>query len=74
MESFAFTANDRSDTSLAATDDDIAFLAGVLSFGVQATFCSIMPWCEDASELHKLSDIGLVQRLEQKVSARLSRA
>lgn len=73
MESFAFTPDERHDASLAATDDDIAFLAGVLSFGVQAVFCSITPWCEDASELHKLSDIGLVQRLEQKVSARLSR-
>jgi hypothetical protein len=73
MESFAFTPDERHDASLAATDDDIAFLAGVLSFGVQAVFCSITPWCEDASELHKLSDVGLVQRLEQKVSARLSR-
>jgi len=73
MESSSFTPDERDDASLAATDDDIAFLAGVLSFGVQVAFCSIMPWCEDASELHNLSDIGLVQRLEQKVSARLSR-
>lgn len=73
MDSFSFTPDERPDVSLAATDDDIALLACILSFGVQATFCSIMPWCEDASELHNLSDTGLVQRLEQKVSARLSR-
>jgi len=73
MQSSLFTPDERDDAPLTATNDDIAFLAGILSFGVQAAFCSIVPWCEDASELHNLSDIGLVQRLEQKVSARLSR-
>jgi hypothetical protein len=73
MEKVSFTADEQRDALLAATDDNIAFLAGVLSLGLQSTFCRVLPWCEEAPDLHKLSDIGLVQRLEQRISARLSR-
>jgi hypothetical protein len=71
-ESILFTADKTHDALSAATEDNIAFLAGVLSFSVQATFCSIFPWCDTLPKLHELSDVGLIQQLEQTVAARLS--